>query len=348
MMHAPSPGVRTQHSSGRRAKRGHQTLVTVAMIFLNAEKFIREAVESVLAQTYGRWELLLIDDGSNDRSTAIARGYARNHPRKVRYFEHAGHRNLGMSTSRNLGIRQAKGEFITFLDADDVWLKDKLQDEVTLLESHTEVAFLCAPAQYWYSWTGTREDAGRDFIQHFAVPPDTPIRPPALLTQFLQDEWASLHGIVVRCTAMRALGGYEESFRGMYEDQAFLAKLCTHYSCYVAGKCGYCYRQHPDACTAISHRTGKTWHAREDFLRWLEGYLARSTVNDVRLRQVLRKVMYPFRHPVAFRALQLLRRTADKIHSALLIFGSEHHSVRWPSRERKRGVSRRTLPVGGR
>src|SRR5215213_8596780 len=92
--------------------------VSVIMIFLNTERFIEEAIESVFAQTYDDWELVLVDDGSTDASTAIARRYAAQHPHKVRYLEHAVHQNLGMSASRNLGIREAHGEFIAFLDAD--------------------------------------------------------------------------------------------------------------------------------------------------------------------------------------------------------------------------------------
>src|SRR5258706_2880162 len=81
-----------------------RSLVSVVVIFLNAERFISEAVESVVAQTYGNWELLLVDDGSNDGSTEIARSYAAKFPDKIRYLEHHGHENRGMSASRNLGI----------------------------------------------------------------------------------------------------------------------------------------------------------------------------------------------------------------------------------------------------
>src|SRR5829696_811917 len=97
-------------------------LVSSVMIFFNAERFIREAIESVFAQTYDNWELLLVDDGSTDDSTQIALHYAEQYPERVRYLEHPGHQNRGMSASRNLGVSQAKGEYIALLDADDVWL----------------------------------------------------------------------------------------------------------------------------------------------------------------------------------------------------------------------------------
>src|SRR5262245_29470593 len=111
-------------------KGSRQPLVSVIIIFLNAERFIQEAIESVFAQTYKHWELLLVDDGSTDGSTEIGRQYAAHDPEKVRYLEHEAHENRGMSASRNLGIRDARGKHIAFLDADDVWFSNILAEQV--------------------------------------------------------------------------------------------------------------------------------------------------------------------------------------------------------------------------
>src|SRR4029078_6600136 len=72
-------------------KNTDKPLVSVIIIFLNEERFSREAIESVFAQTYENWELLLVDDGSTDASTKIARRYAEQYPERVRYLEHDGH-----------------------------------------------------------------------------------------------------------------------------------------------------------------------------------------------------------------------------------------------------------------
>src|SRR5258707_1101776 len=79
--------------------------VTVITIFLDAERYLDEAIMSVLRQDLPDWELLLVDDGSSDRSTTIALDYTQRFPDKIIYLEHEGHANRGMSASRNLGIR---------------------------------------------------------------------------------------------------------------------------------------------------------------------------------------------------------------------------------------------------
>src|SRR5436309_14273345 len=97
-------------------------VVSAVVPFFNAEKFIEDAIRSVLAQTYKAWELFLVDDGSKDGSTRIARDYAARHPANVRYLEHTDHRNLGKSASRNRAMQTASGKYVAFLDADDIWL----------------------------------------------------------------------------------------------------------------------------------------------------------------------------------------------------------------------------------
>jgi len=285
-----------------------RSLVSVIIIFLNEETFIQEAIESVFAQTYENWELLLVDDGSTDHSTDIARQYAENHPGKIRYLEHEGHQNRGMSASRNLGISHADGQYIGFLDADDVWLPNKVEEQVAILDSAPEAGLVCGRSQWWYSWTGIPADSLRDFVQSLDVPLDTLVQPPTLLRVFLKNEWASLHDIVVRREMVEAVGGYEESFCGMYEDQVFHAKLCLRYPAFVSTVSWCRYRQHPGACTARSHETGSTCSARNTFLKWLEDYLGRQGVKDETLWEVVQKELWPYHHPNLARISRQIRK----------------------------------------
>ena len=199
--------------------------VSVVVIFLNGEKFIGDAIESVLAQTYRTWELVLVDDGSTDSSTSIARAFAHRYPDKIRYLEHPGHQHLGKSTSRNLGVRSAVGDYIALLDADDVFLPEKLARQVAVLDRHPEVAMVYGATLYWHGWTEKPEDRARDRMGELGVVPDRIYQPPELMTLFLNNARyiPCTCGWMVRREALDADGGSEESFRDLYEDQVFLA-----------------------------------------------------------------------------------------------------------------------------
>jgi glycosyltransferase involved in cell wall biosynthesis len=275
-------------------------LVSVVIIFLDEERFIGEAVESVLAQHYDNWELLLVDDGSTDASTEIALRYAELYPEKIRYLEHPGHENRGASAARNLGIADARGEYIAFLDADDVWLPHKLQEQVAILDSHPEVGMVCGLSQYWHSWTGNPEDDERDFVPELGVEPNRLYEPPTLLTLLhpLGDAGAPPPSdIIVRHETAKCVGGFEETFgtkHQLYEDQAFLTKVYLKYIVYVANARWDKYRLHPDSCSAAVERTGQYQYVRLFFLNWLARHLTQERVKTADIWVSLQEALRPY------------------------------------------------------
>ena len=109
-----------------------QVLVSVIMPMHNSEAYLAEAIESVIAQTHTNWELIIIDDYSTDRSCEIAKAYA---DRDSRISIHSCQNHTGLpGTPRNQGISYAKGEYIAFLDSDDVWLPEKLTQQLPFFE----------------------------------------------------------------------------------------------------------------------------------------------------------------------------------------------------------------------
>lgn len=274
-------------------------LVSVVINFLNAAEFIEEAIESVFAQTYTSWELLLVDDGSTDYSTDIARRYAAQYPGRVRYLEHAGHQNRGTSVSRNVGGRNATGKYVAFLDADDIWLPHKLEQQVAILESRPEAAMVYGPGRWWYSWTGKVEDRQRDYIQDLGLPPDTLLQPPKLLSLFLRNEdyVPSSMAILVRREVLERVGGCDEAFRSIYDDQVVYAKIGLEAPVFVAGECWYWYRQHPAQRCQVTVLTRQYHSARLAFLTWLEAYVSGQGVRDREVWAVLRGELRPYRHP---------------------------------------------------
>jgi glycosyltransferase involved in cell wall biosynthesis len=286
----------------------HQHLVSVVIIFLNAEPFIEEAIESIFAQTYTNWELLLIDDGSNDGSEAVAKRYAEQHQGKVRYLTHPNRANRGMSASRNLGFHHAQGRYVAYLDADDVWLSNTLEDQTSILASEPTAAMVYGPLEWWYSWSGNPADATRDYIQQLDLPLGRLIKPPELLIRFLRRDTAAPSGMLIRREIIEVVGGFEELFRGMYEDQAFCAKVCLVAPVFVANHRWYKYRQHPQSSGAQANASGMYEFGRLAFLEWLAVYLRQQQNADLQLWRVLQQEIWLVRHPVIHRWLKQLKR----------------------------------------
>jgi glycosyltransferase involved in cell wall biosynthesis len=108
-------------------------LVSIIMPAYNAEKFISKSIESVLQQTYQNWELLVVNDGSKDNTSSIVKLF--NYTR-IKLIEQE---NGGVSKARNTGIANSTGEFIAFLDSDDLWLKDKLEIQVKYMRNNQNI-----------------------------------------------------------------------------------------------------------------------------------------------------------------------------------------------------------------
>jgi glycosyltransferase involved in cell wall biosynthesis len=107
----------------------------------NAERWLGEALDSALAQTFRDLEIVVVNDGSTDRSAAIAAAYAARHPGRVRVIHQP---NRGLCHARNTALAAARGTYFALLDADDVWLPHHLERSVSLLEARPDVALVHA------------------------------------------------------------------------------------------------------------------------------------------------------------------------------------------------------------
>jgi glycosyltransferase involved in cell wall biosynthesis len=277
-------------------------LVSAIIIFLNEEEFIEEAIESVFAQTYNHWELLLVDDGSDDKSSEIVCRYAGKYPNKVRYLEHDGHENRGMSASRNLGVRNAKGKYISYLDGDDVWLPNMLEKQVVILESQPQAAMVSAPLQLWHSWTGEPEDMHRDTV--YGLEPgvmhpygDTLVRPPKLLNLFLRDERFIPSSVIVRRDVIESVGGYEDVFRDGFSDAVVFVKICLSSTVFVSNECYYKYRKHSESYTYKAWQTGEFRSSRLVYLNWIEQYFLEQGIKDPEIWLAFKQGLWIHQHP---------------------------------------------------
>lgn len=118
-------------------------LVSVIMPSHNTADYIAESIESVLAQTYQNWELVIVDDCSADNTDIVVEKYLTDC--RIRYLKNE--KNSGAAVSRNRALREAKGKWIAFLDSDDLWYPEKLEKQINFMESH----------QYYFSYTSYEE-----------------------------------------------------------------------------------------------------------------------------------------------------------------------------------------------
>jgi SAM-dependent methyltransferase len=150
----------------------------------------------------------------------------------------------------------------------------------------------------------------------------------------------------MRREAVEQVGGFEEIFRGLYEDQAFFAKVCLSGAVFVSAACSARYRQHANSNCSMSQETGQYAAARPAFLKWLADYLAKRGLQDPEVWKALRSELWHYRHPIWHRIYRSAReRLPDKI------FRSAHHlRSRWPSLPLIRQLCcvrfRRLQPVG--
>lgn len=303
----------------------HMPFVSIITPFFNVEKYLRETIESVIHQEYTNWELILIDDGSQDRSTAIAKEYTRQYPEKIFYFEHEEHKNKAAAASRNLGLTKARGDLVAFLDADDLWLPQKLKHQVEIFQNNPQISMLCEAALYWYSWDTPDK---KDIEVRIGASADRIYAPPILakeLYPLAQGAAPSLSGIILKKTIFNNTKIFEESFVGkyqVYEDQAFLIKIYLAEIVYISSSCNHLYRQRVGSVSDLTGKAGNFSAARYFFLQWLKNYLEKERINDKEINKLLEKALNSYKYPkikrilrsISFRWKLLAEKTRQKLY----------------------------------
>ena len=289
--------------------------VSVVTCFLNPGRYLEETIESVLRQSADGWELLLVDDGSTDGSTEIARRYASQYPQRIFYFEHPGHANRGCSASRNLALRHAQGDFVAILDADDVLQQQALERRIAILRARPEIGMVYGPALLWHGWTGVSEDRRRDREERLHVAPGTVFLPVAYAAYLLgyDADIPSPCTVLIRRSVIELVGGFDDSFRDLFDDQVLYMKLALKAAVLVAGECDSKYRQHSDSTCAVAERGGRTLAARRVYLAWVKRYLEAQGIRDGRVWKAYRAIHRRFNWPRLFRSSQVVRRVWKRL-----------------------------------
>lgn len=286
--------------------------VSVVLCFYNEVRFLHEAVQSVLSQRYSSWELILVDDGSTDDSVQIGKQYAKEYPGKIFYTDHPEHKNCGLSASRNWGIRHARGTYIALLDADDVWLQDKLMLQVEIMDKYPQANVLLEASVYWNSWNNL---SAEDVLIPIGVDGGKIYSPPALMLALYplgKGAAPCPSGFMIRKSVFEGTK-FEESFRGifqMYEDQAFLCKIYLREHVYIKETAHNLYRQRPASLVSAVHEDGRYHEVRKYYLKWFDEFLRAERFESTPVKEALRSAMFPYEHPLIFRLYSGMRLLA--------------------------------------
>ena len=182
--------------SDLKAMKANLPLVSVLMAVFDGERYLKLSIESILHQSYGEFEFLIVDDGSTDSTAEIIRSF--DDPR-IRLIKN--HANLGLTRSLNLGLSKARGNLIARQDSDDVSMPDRLSNQVKALKSHPDCVLVS-------SWCDLIDEDGRRFGC---------VKPPTgnsdLLSRFSKADSPFPHGSVMfDKRAVLSIGGYDERF----------------------------------------------------------------------------------------------------------------------------------------
>ncbi len=289
--------------------------VSVIMPVFNQEAWLGAATDSVRSQRLTDWELLIVDDGSTDASRAIMDRYAARESGRIRILTHPGSARRGAAASRNLALFEARGRYVAFLDADDLYGREKLAEEVRLLDGAPEAAMLYGPA-LWRWQDGRRADR----VDRIGIAVGEVYPPPELAWRILLDKEGDIPcicAVLIRREAALAVGGFEEAFH-LYEDQTLWAKLFLRHGVLVSPSALSVYRQHEGSASAQAKRSGEydwwTAHpAHRIFLEWMGREAAAAGVEDPRLKRALWRAILAYRQPWLGRADAMTRRMMRRL-----------------------------------
>ena len=214
-------------------------LVSIIMPSYNTAKFISETIESVLAQTYTNWELIIVDDCSTDDTDAVVRPYLADE--RIRYIKND--TNSGAAVSRNRALQEAKGKWIAFLDSDDLWFTEKLEKQISFMRDN----------DYHFSYTNYME------INEESKPNGKRVTGPKRITR---------HGMYNYCWMGCLTVMYDADTVGLIQiadikknnDYAMWLQVCQKADCYLLDETLAKYRKRNGSISNYGYGKLIKWH----------------------------------------------------------------------------------------
>lgn len=324
--------VQVQASSGAAHEPDNNPLVSVILPVYNGGTFLRETVQSALDQTYTPLEILIVDDGSTDNTPTLLNELAEASQGIIRLLHHPNRANRGVAASRNLALRHTHGEYIAFLDADDLWEPDKIRLQVQQMAAQPD-AGLCFTAA-----TLRRDAYGALFmprVEHFdsTCVHDTQSAFRQVLDGSLLCAFSS---VLTQRACVEEAGGFEEGLPFQYEDRMLLAKIAAKHDVVMLDTRLTGYRIHTNNSTADVVKSGTAplmfFDLQSRIIEWLSAQdnrpyarlIARRLLPGVWRPTVRLAVGSAEARPVLRRALRRLL-TALPWHTLRLLGDAAHY-----------------------
>tara|TARA_Y100000741_G_scaffold362894_1_gene349762 strand:- start:2614 stop:3567 length:954 start_codon:yes stop_codon:yes gene_type:complete len=187
-------------------------LVSIIMNCYNGEKYLKEAVDSVIAQTYKNWEIIFFDNASTDRSKEIINSYKND---KIKFF--SSKINITLGKARNKAISKCSGLFIAFLDVDDLWLPKKLEKQIPLFENSKVGVVICDTFFF-------ENDKNVKQLYKFKKPPTGNVFSDLLMNSFI-----SLETVIIRKKCLKKLDHFFDERFSMIEEYDFFLRILLNW-----------------------------------------------------------------------------------------------------------------------
>ena len=287
--------------------------VSAIITAYNSERFINDAIASVMAQTRPIDELVVIDDGSTDDTAKVVSFYFE---KGIRYIWQP---NRGDSTAKNRGIQETTGEYIAFLDADDIWLEDKTKQQMDFLLSHPDIA-LVSGAEWWW-------DVARNKC-HLKV--QSPKKESAIRREILIGNCiGNPSQVIMRRSVLKEVGLFDPCVR-WGEDWELWIRVASQYKVAILPEPVIVYRWHVDN---LSHTTNWEKITRDEWdisrlsiakfrPAWQRPFLMVRAWSNVTLSRAdfLFEQGYPRRTQIAYATCALITNPFEKSSEKLKVF----------------------------
>lgn len=209
--------------------------VSINLCCYNSEKYLRETLDSIVNQTFKDWELIIIDDGSKDSTSSIIQEYvSQGYP--IFYFYQE---NKGLGYSRNRALKQSSGQYIAFIDHDDIWLPDKLHKQMNVFTSRSDVDFIYTNYYKMISYNNNR------LVKAFSKKQPEGF----VFEKFIYNYQVFISTVVVSRKSLNSLDSlFDSSFNQIEEYDVFMRILYKHRAMYIDEVLAI-YRYHTEMTT---------------------------------------------------------------------------------------------------